>query len=94
MDSLIFDIDSIARHFQGLSFFWEALRMSTYVRWPVTVHFSSLFLSHMLQPKCTLITLYVYVKETQGSNRSDKWLTLETSAFKLFTFANLRFQLS
>ena len=48
----------------------------------------------MLQPKCTLITLYVYVNKTQGSNRSDKWLTLETPAFKLFTVANLRFQLS
>ena len=29
-----------------------------------------------------------------NSNRSDEGLTLETSAFKLFTVTNLRFQLS
>ena len=27
-------------------------------------------------------------------NRSDEWLTLETSALKLFMMANLRYQLS
>ena len=31
---------------------------------------------------------------TEVFNRSDKELTLETSAFKLFTVANLRYQLS
>ena len=40
MISLICDIDLIVIHFQGLSFFWEALRMSSYVRWSVTVVFS------------------------------------------------------
>ena len=40
MISLICDIDLIVIHFQGLSFFWEALRMSSYVHWLVTVVFS------------------------------------------------------
>ena len=31
---------------------------------------------------------------SEEDNRSDEGLTLETSAFKLFTVANLRFQLS
>ena len=31
---------------------------------------------------------------SEEDNHSDEGLTLETSAFKLFTVANLRFQLS
>ena len=42
MASLICDTDLIATHFQGLSFLWEALRMNSYVRWSVTVVFSSI----------------------------------------------------
>ena len=32
MDSLICDIDSTARHFQGLSFFWEALGLGLSIK--------------------------------------------------------------
>ena len=34
------------------------------------------------------------ITELSFANRSDERLTLETSAFKLFTVANLRYQLS
>ena len=44
--------------------------------------------------KCKLATVKSLKTDVRMSNRSDEGLTLETSAFKLFTVANLRFQLS
>ena len=44
--------------------------------------------------KRKLATVKSLKTDVRMSNRSDEGLTLEKSAFKLFTVANLRFQLS
>ena len=44
--------------------------------------------------KRKLATVKSVKTDVRMSNRSDEGLTLEKSAFKLFTVANLRFQLS
>ena len=55
----------------------------------------SCFLVTIFPPIMQLHCLYKNPHTTHNSfNRSDELLTLETSAFTLFTVANLRFQLS
>ena len=54
----------------------------------------SWFLVTIFSPIAWLHFLHINPHTTHSSNSSDEWLKLETSAFKLFTAANLRLQLS